>query len=515
MTRPGRSSGSFLLSLLLVGCVKVAEPGLPEAPGTLTVLHTNDLHGHFLPEQAEWIEGRPALGGFARLDAEIDHLRATRPRKGVLLLDGGDQLTGTPLSDLVVEGSKGGAMHAFFDLLGYDAWAVGNHEFDKGLDNLMAYTRASPMTTLSANLRAPDGEAPLLPNQAPSHVFTRGGLKVGVIGATTDQLKGLMSRADFSRLTLLPVETAVRAEVARLDPVTDLIIVLSHVGVDGDERLARNVPGIDLIVGGHSHTRLYSPSRVGDTWIVQAGSYGRTLGVVDLQVADDAIQDFRYELRELHLDRAPGPPSPEVVALVEEYKERLDEVFGEVLTEAPALLGRDYHRESALGRWISDALRVTSGADIGLYNGGGIRSDIPAGVVTKGVIFNAFPFGNEVQLFEMSGKDLQALLLRNVIAEHDRKRGFLPISGIRWTWRERNGAPELVDVWVGEARLDLSRDYTVASNSYIAEQWEKHLGVPPRNLRDVGLTDYDAAVTYARAGGPLVDPGDRRSTRVD
>lgn len=503
-------------AIALLACVpKVLEPGLPEVPGALTILHTNDLHGHFLPEAAEWHDGRPPMGGFARLDAEVDHLRATRPRKGVLLLDGGDQLTGTPLSDLVVDGSKGGAMNRFFGLLRYDAWAVGNHEFDKGLDNLMAYTKASPMVTLSANLRGPDGVSPLLPNQQFSHVFERGGMKVGVIGATTDSLKGLMSREDFARLTLLSVEDAVRAEVERLDPVTDLIVVLSHIGRDSDERLARYVPGIDLIVGGHSHTRMYEPARVNDTWIVQAGSYCRTLGVVDLVVSDDRIVDFDYELRELTPETAPGEPSVDVVALTQAYQGELDAVFGEVVAEAPALLGRDYHRESALGRWITDALRVAAGTDIGMYNGGGLRADIPAGPVTRGALFNAFPFGNELSTFEITGKDLQAIVLKNIIAEYDRKRGFLPLSGISWTWRVRNDAPELLEVKVGESPLDLDRIYTVATNSYVVEQWEKHLGVPPRNLTIRGLTDYDAAVEYARRSDPLVDPGDTRSRRVE
>ncbi|MDP2312609.1 MAG: bifunctional UDP-sugar hydrolase/5'-nucleotidase [Pseudomonadota bacterium] len=500
----------------LFGCVHpTLEPGLPEVGGQLTILHTNDIHGHFLPEQAEWLEGRRPIGGWARIDAEVDHLHATRPRKSVLLFDGGDQLTGTPLTDLVVDGSRGGAMHAFFETVGYDAWAVGNHEFDKGLDNLSAYTQDFDIVTLSANLRAPDGLTPLLPNQEFSHVFERSGIKVGVIGATTDQLAGLMSRSDFTRLKLLKVEDAVRAEVARLDPVTDVIVVLSHIGLDSDERLARYVPAIDLIVGGHSHTPMKEASRVGNTWIVQAGSYARSLGVVDLVVADDKIVSLQYELRDLLPETAPGEPSPEIVALAKDYEAQLDVMFGEELTDAPAVLGRNYHHESALGRWITDALRETAGTDVGIYNGGGLRSDILAGKVTRGTLFNCFPFGNELQTFEMTGSDLQNVVLRNAIAENDEKRGFLPLSGVTWTWRVRNGAPELVEVKVGASPLDLSRTYTVATNSYITEQWEKHLGVAPKNLRDTGQTDYDAAVEYARTHGPVVDPGDRRAKKLE
>ncbi len=504
-----------VLLLALLACRHpAAEVGLPEADGQLTLLHTNDIHGHFLPEPAEWIEGRAPIGGWARLDAEVDHLRATRPRKSVLLFDGGDQLTGTPLTDLVVDGSRGGAMHDFFETVGYDAWAVGNHEFDKGLDNLRAYTENFDIVTLSANLRASDGVSPLLPKQQFSHVFERSGLKVGVIGATTEQLGGLMSRADFARLTLLDVEDAVRAEVALLDPLTDVIVVLSHIGLDSDERLARSVPGIDLIVGGHSHTPMKEASRVGETWIVQAGSYCRSLGVVDLVVSDDRIVKLRYELRDLLPETIPGEPSPEITELTAAYEKELDVVFGEELADAPALLDRDYHHESPLGRWITDALREAAGTDVGMYNGGGLRSDILPGKVTRGTLFNCFPFGNELQTFEISGAELQDIVLKNAIAESDEKRGFLPLSGVTWTWRVRNGAPELLDVKVGASPLDRDRTYTVATNSYITEQWERHIGVRPRNLKVTGQTDYDAAVEYARKSGVLVDPGDLRAVRV-
>ncbi len=490
-------------------------PGLAPIPGRITVLHTNDIHGHFLPEVAEWIEGRPAIGGFARLDAEVDSLRANRPRNGVLLLDGGDQLTGTPLTDLVVDGSKGGAMHRFYELLGYDAWAVGNHEFDKGLDNLTAYTRTHPAVPLSANLRAPDGVAPLLEGQQFSEVFERSGVRIGVIGATTDTLAGLMNRKDFSRLKILKVEDAVREEVARLDPVTDLLIVVSHIGVDSDERLARSVPGIDLIVGGHSHTPLLQARRVGETWVVQAGSYNRQLGVIDFAVQDDAIVDFHYALRDLRLDTSPGPGSPEVAELAEEYRRQIEQIYGEELGTAPEVLTKDYHGESPLGRWITDALRVTAGTDIGMYNGGGLRAELAQGPVTRGTLYACFPFGNELTTFELTGAELRNVVLRNVIAEGDEKRGFLSLSGVRWTWRVRSGAPELLDVDVGSAPLDQARTYTVATNSYVAEQWEKHLGVQPRNVTGRGLSDFEAAVEYARTHSPVMDPGDKRARRLE
>lgn len=501
--------------LLLLACApKEAEIGLPPAPGHVTFLHTNDLHGHFQPEPADWLEGRPAIGGFVRLEQEIRATRAARPRGSLLVLDGGDILTGTPLTDLDVRGSKGGGMLDFLEAVDYDAWVVGNHEFDKGLDNLALLTDQSRTSVLSANLRTPDGAAPLLPRQTYSEVFERGDVRIGVIGVTTDSLAGLMNRKDFERLKLVDPAVAVGAEVKRLDPDTDLLVVLSHMGVDDDVELARRVKGIDLIVGGHSHTRLTAARRVEDTWIVQAGSYTRSLGVVDLVVEGDAIAKFDYQLRDLVPETATVPPSARIQGLVDEYAAQIDGYYGVRISSAPATLGRDYHHESGLGRWIADVVREAGGADVGLYNGGGLRADLASGDVTIGSIYGCFPFRNEVMRFEMDGKALQAVLLRNVIAEADGKRGFLPISGVRYTWRMRNGAPELVDVTVGGAPLDLGRAYVVATNSYVTEQWEKHIGVEPRNLQGLGFSDFDAAVEAAKRG-PVKDPGDARAVKVE
>ena len=203
-----------MLLLLLLAC----GPKTPAAPPTsgphaLTVLHTNDIHAHFEPEPAEWLDGRPTIGGFVRLEQEVRAVRAARGAGQTLTVDGGDQLTGTPITELEEAGSFGGAMHALFERVGYDAWVVGNHEFDKGLDNLSRYSQNHPMLPLSCNLLALGSAKPLLPQQELSHVYAVAGMRVGVIGVTTDKLAGLMNKRDFARMTLAPESAAVQAEV--------------------------------------------------------------------------------------------------------------------------------------------------------------------------------------------------------------------------------------------------------------------------------------------------------------
>ena len=503
--------------LWLAGCApkQVAEPEVTAPPGVLTILHTNDMHGHYLPEPAEWLDGRPALGGMVALDGEVDRLRADRSG-AVLLLDGGDILTGTPLTDLQVRGAAGGAMLELMEAIGYDAWALGNHEFDKGLANLQKLASAAEIPVLSSNVRLADGASMALPGQEPSRIFEVNGIRVGVIGATTEGLGHLMRPADFAQLKLLDVVEAVKAEAAALEADTDLLVVLSHIGLEADRELAERVPELDLIVGGHSHTRMPQAEQVNGIWIVQAGSYTRLLGVVSLKVEGDGIASFGYELRELQ-PIPEGQPAPEgsadVAALVGGYRAQIDGIYNEVISESPAVMGRSYNHESAVGRWITDVLRQTTGADLALYNGGGLRADLPAGPIRVLDIYQCFPFGNRITTFTLSGKEVRGIIEGNAAAEAFEKRGFLSISGARYTWRLVNGAPEVTAAWVGGKPLDVEARYTVASNSYITEQWEKHLGAEPRDLVTLEQSDFEAAVAWARSH-PVKDPGDVRAERV-
>ncbi len=498
--------------LWLLGCAPKAPPPAPDVPHALTILHTNDIHAHFEPAPAEWLDGHPAIGGFVRLEQEVRALRAARGAPQTLTLDGGDQLTGTPITEINADGSFGGAMHGFLDAIHYDAWVVGNHEFDKGLDNLTHYVENHPVLPLSCNLLRLGSTLPLLPRQEPSHVFAIAGMRVGVIGVTTQELGGLMKGSEFGRLTLLPEIPAVQAEVDRLDPVTDLIVVLSHIGVDNDKALASAVKGIDLIVGAHSHTRLTAAIQVGDTYIVQAGSYNRSLGVVDLVEQDDHITSFHYELHDLLPDTATVPPDPKLEGMVATYKAEIDHVYGEHVSDAPALLGRSYNHESPLGRWITDGIRDRTGVDIALYNAGGLRADIDAGPVSRLTLFQCFPFQNPVMRFQLTGAQIAGMVALNVTAETDEKSGFLSTSGLSWTWRKSGGVPTVVSVLVDGQPLDPARTYAIAANSYVTEQWQKHLGpdAKPQNVEPLGYTDLDVAVDYARKK-PVVDPGNVRA----
>ncbi len=500
-------------SVLAQGCPK-APPAPLSPPGHLVVMHTNDLHGHYLPDHADWLPGSPEVGGFVRIEQEVRAIRAQAGHANTLLLDAGDILTGTPLTAMKEEGAWGTPMLRFMEALGYDGWVIGNHEFDRGLSNLGVLVAKSPITVLSANLRAPGGSKPLFPTQSYSRIYTVNNLRVGVIGGTTDQLRGLVSPADWALMSTVSVAEAIRAEVALLDPQTDLLIALTHIGVEGDRKLAAAVPGIDLIVGGHSHTPLTEAVKQGDTLIVQAGSYGRSLGVVELVVENDAVASFQYQLRDLTMDSATAPPDASLQGLAAHYKTNIDTLYGELITKAPVTLDKEYAHECALGRWIADALRVQARVDLGIYNGGGLRAELRAGPITRRELFESFPFENPVHLLDITGSQLVGIILRNIAADAGGKQGFLSLSGVSWTWRERNGAPEVVSLTVGAQPVDLGRSYRAATTSYIVEQWGKHLGFEPASTQLLGQNDFEVAVAHAREHG-VIDKGERRGVRVE
>ncbi len=504
------------LVVLLAACrPPAASPTAPLGPTEIVIAHTNDLHAHFRPSAAPWLPGSPEIGGFRAIDAWIDALERVHGKDRVLYFDAGDLLTGTPLMEYRVRGSDGGAMLDFLEATGCDAWALGNHELDRGWENTAALVSSSRVPVLSANVRAAgDPGAPGFPGLRPSIILQVEDLRIGVFGLTTEKLEGLASPETMARLDLRSAIESAREQVEILEPDVDLVVALTHNGVEEDRRLAAAVEGIDLIVGGHSHSSLTEPEEVAGTLIVQAGSHARQLGLLRGRLDDGRIKDVSYTLVDLDPIALPGPASPDVIALVDQWSARIDDKYRSPIGEAPvALSRRDQNGETELGRWASDVVRIAAKADVGIYNGGGIRADLPAGVLNLNHLYEVFPFDNEVVVFEARGDEIVGLLIENVMQRNKGWGGILVYSGLQWGWTRRMDVPELVDVRVGGEPLDPSRTYTVATNSYVAEQWAKFLNFEPRNLKGVGTTVRMAAEELVRTG-PVLTPTQARGSRI-
>lgn len=500
----GRGSWCGLLAIALLGLPLAANLGIKteaQAPltkgwteQTLTILHTNDLHGQVHPrEEGARSErgGLLALGRAIRAEREAS-LQAERP---VLLLDAGDFFQGT----LEGDGSRGAVVVDWMNQLRYDAVTVGNHEFDFGASVMADLSRRANFPFLGANIRSEvTGQVPAwLGNQkgdpldGSALVKQVGALKVAIIGLTTSHMKRVTAEGRTEGLSFEP-EVEVLERILERVGDADLRIVLTHCGLETDRALAeRFQTQIDLIVGGHSHTRLEGGERVGRVLIVQAWAQSRCFGKVELRVtpgprpgerprveAEASLLGTSSDLEAVlapHLEEI-GPEANRVVA-----------ELGERLSVRP-VPGR---HSSALGDLVVDALLSEGEADLAFHNRYGTRSSLPAGKVLYRHLYETLPFDNRLVTMTLTGAQIEAL----VSACLDEESAPLEISGATVEFNPKNpkgqrllsirvlefkpkirpGQREPSRV-VGSAPLDPRRAYRVATHDFLANGGDGHLG---------------------------------------
>lgn len=440
-----RSWTAAALCLLLLPALAGAE--------TLTILHLNDFHGALEPTRVA--ADKPEEGGAARLAALV---RAERT-PATLFLAAGDLMQGTNLSNLFA----GKPVIEAFNLMGLDASAVGNHEFDNGQAALAERAAEARFPFLAANIQGPG------PWQ-PAEIRVVGGLRVALFGLTTEETPVATHPRNVQGLAFADVFAAASRMVAELRPQADLVVALTHLGSEEDEKLAAEVPGIDVIVGGHTHTKAVQPVLVGTTLVLQAFERGAFLGRLDLDVDAGKVAAFRYRLLPV---TATAGEDPAVAAIVTRYAAQL----GERMREPVGTAGVDLDgakdavrtRETNLGSLVADVMREAAGADVALVNGGTIRAGIPAGPVTVGAIYNVLPFDNWLISFALTGRELRAALETGVSRVEVGDGGFPQVAGMRYVFDPRRPAGErIVSVEVGGAPLDESRTYVLATHDFLA-----------------------------------------------
>jgi 5'-nucleotidase/UDP-sugar diphosphatase len=413
----------------------------------LLLLHTNDVHGHL-----ETSSDSGDMGGFVRVANVIRTLKTTFPDR-VVVLDGGDFAVGTPTSGLFHGLPTAEAMAS----LGYDAIAIGNHEFDWGQEAMLRMLKATNAPIVCANLvRVDDGGHPF----APFTVVERGGVKLGIIGLVAPDTATRTPEAHTRGWSFQQAAPAMRTAMGQL-PEVDVVLALSHLGVDDDRALAQAVPEIDLIVGGHSHTPLEQPVVENGVPIVQAGCYSRFVGVLEVEVDTDLDSLRVVSYRLVPIDDSIGT-DPQVAAVVEGYASQvrpiLDRVVGEVTSEVRNQTAEG-SLDRSLGNLVADMLRAEAGTDFAVYNRGGVRGDMPAGSLTVRLLHEMFPFDDNVVVLRVSGA-----ALAEILQEGTNPQAALSLSGLRahldsegHVQLERDGKP-----------LDPEAMYTLATTNFLA-----------------------------------------------
>jgi 5'-nucleotidase/UDP-sugar diphosphatase len=484
----------LILTTVLVVALFLGIPGNPKSCAGeneelyFCILHTNDIHSELIPHSpaVDYRPGEenPAVGGFARLATAVDEIREDKRTEGepVLLFDAGDFLGGAPFAWLALDGYA--TELTIMQEMGYDAVTIGNHEYDYGPDVLAQYlSRAGypeahqKTLVLASNTEVPS-DHPLAAQglYRKTGMFELGnGLKVGVFGIIGKD--AVLSTGETGDVQFLDQHETARQMVHELrGQGADVIVVLSHSGVGEDRELAREVPGIDVIVGGHSHTALFEPILEGDTIIVQAGCFGEYLGQLELAYNPNTGEVRARNEENYHSFLLPIDSSfacdPEINALVQEYTLVLDAYVAEVtggefddvmntvarsdfvLSNLPPL------SETALGDFITDAMRFVAQeftgqrVDIAGQADGNIRNSIfpgtmeySAGNISFYAIGEATGVGRgldgypgcPIVSFYLTGEEVRRvleidILLQKLMADSS----FLQFSGLRYSYNPAN-----------------------------------------------------------------------------
>jgi 5'-nucleotidase / UDP-sugar diphosphatase len=484
----------------------------------LRIIHTNDHHARIEPVTGG-TPPAPIHAGVSRRKTLIDSIRGEGGNQ--ILIDAGDVFQGT----LWFTQYLGQADLEFYNALGYEVGTIGNHEFDKGQQPLAEYLKRTSFPVVSANIVA-DASSPLSGLFKPWVVKEVGGEKIGIFGLTTEETPILSSPG--AGVTFTNYIDAARQAVADLKAQgVNKIIALTHIGISFDRELARQVDGIQVIIGGHSHTPMgpmVSPpdpnrpypeviaSPSGKPVIVATDwEWGRWLG--DLTVGFDANGDITNVIAARPTEVAASiTPDPGFEARIGVLVQPLTGLRSQQVGEAAVALNGKREdvraRETNLGNLIADAMLDKGrpgGAQVAIMNGGGIRTGIDAGPVTLGEVLEVQPFGNTLALVTISGAQLKEAL-ENGVSQIEQVAGRFPqIAGMRFTWNP--GAPvgsRVVAVEVGGAALDPAGSYRVAVNNFMLGGGDGYeVLVNGTSKSDTGFIDSDVTADYIRAHSPV------------
>jgi len=381
----------------------------------------------------------------------------------------GDILQGTPMSTVF----KGEPDIKCLNALGVDALTVGNHEFDFGLQNFLDIRQQAAFPFLSANIIAKNtGRKICRPGIT---IPLADGADLTIIGVTTRYLLHTTKADNVAALDVLdPVASAVPLyeRSKKLGPV----ILLSHSRHVTDRALARAMPGLAAIIGGHDQILLSPYRKEGAVPIFQAFEKGRYLGRIDLDI-DPATRKAALVAADYIPITAAIRPHPGVAKIVAAYEKRLGRQFKTVIGRSAVYLdGEREHvryRETPLGNFIADIMRAHTGTQVALINSGGLRASIRKGPVTVADVFKAMPYANELVVVELSGTELLQVLTRAAEgARGDEDGGFLQVSGIAFEIRGH----QVQNVSIGKEKqaLDPARKYTVAVPDFLASGGDDH-----------------------------------------
>ena len=430
---------------------------------TITILHTNDSHGRVKADSS-------VIG--------IDTISAIKKSiSNSLLVDAGDTLHGLPFATL----NKGADIVNLMKLSGYDLMTPGNHDFNYGYERLLelaalAEEGENGFEIISANVLK-DNESLLKSNS----IKEIDGIKVGFFGLTTPETAYKTNPNNVIGIEFFdPIESAKKQVASLKAQGADIVIALAHVGTDESSEvqstmIAEAVEGIDVIIDGHSHTVFENGyEAANNTLIVSTGEYEGNLGklslVVDRETKKIKVKTASLINKEEALTYTPESTVTDAIKAIDnEQLEILSEVVGNSLVKLDGERGNVRTKETNLANLITDAMLYETEADIAITNGGGIRSSIDEGEITRGEIISVLPFGNFIVTKYLTGSQIKEVLEHGVRVYPESLGGFTQVGGLKFIFDDTKPAGErVVKITVNGENIDMNKRYLVATNDFLA-----------------------------------------------
>lgn len=517
---------SFILVVVVAiffGCTASQPSQEKQSFYQLTILHTNDHHGHF------W-KNRYGEYGLAAQKTLVDGIRNEVYANGgeVLVLSAGDVNTGVPESDLQDAEPDFKAMNE----IGYDAMTLGNHEFDNPPEVLAKQKIWAEFPFLGANVINKKTGKPLYDAY---RIFELNGLNVAVFGLIAGDTPKLVDPKNLESIKIKdPIETAMML-VPELNKKADVVIALTHLGFyeggeygsssPGDMSLATAVDNIDVIIGGHSHSTLETSVMQNGTIIVQAGDSGKYVGRLDLKIEGDNVTEVAYRLIPVNLKKKVEKDgetvrvhveeeiaeNPTVLALLTTYQEQGQEELGRVIGSTTGVFEGERNivrsRETNLGNLIARTQRLKAGADVAVMNSGGIRTSITAGDISYRDVLKVQPFSNTIGVVTLNGSELKQYL-EIAANKTPGSGGFAQFDNVEIVM----AGEKLVEATVDGKEVMDGGSYKLAVNSFIANGGDDYMKVSDHpTYIDTGFVDADILAEYVQENSPL-NPDDYAPT---
>lgn len=446
--------------------VNVLALGESQETKTITLLHTNDVHGHVAAEVDK--EGKLTNIGYPKVKAYADSI------KNSVLLDAGDVTHGTAIAGA----NNGKDVISLMKAMGYKAMVPGNHDFNYGYQGLVDFKDQAKgddgFDILAADLVRTTGGNDFKGQT----ILDVDGVKVGIFGLATEETKVKSNPKNTEEVIFLDPIAVAKAQVKSLEEQqVDVIVMLSHLGLDESSDIkssdvAEAVDGIDVIIDGHSHTALDKGNVVNGTLIAQTGGQLKQLGEVNISLRGGEIVSKTAVLR--NADFFEDVKEDTAIAgmvdqIFEDNREALERVVGKTAVDLDGEREHVRAGETNFGNLVTDAMREASGADVALTNGGGIRTSIPAGDITVSQLWTAFPFGNTIMKIKLTGADIVSALEHGVADAPEVAGKFPHVSGLTFKYDvNRPAGNRVFDVKIAGEALDPKASYTLATNDFMA-----------------------------------------------